>query len=198
MGLWSRFRRGLTSFYNDFGGTEDYERDEVYRHAESVIDGEDENDDTETSEEELEEYSSEADSVQKQEKKEMEEEQNSNQSSQNEKQKLRAIVSKKYKKKFSATRAKKDALTKYMSPFPEGKCPYCHKMSIFKSYRPMDLVVFTGLSFLLTNGGGKVSSFYCMNRKCSHSYWKNYCFRCAGDRFAGSKIVWKRISGVDL
>ena len=104
----------------------------------------------------------------------------------------------KTKEKFNGARAKKDAVAKIMSPAVEGICPFCHKRSIHKSYRPMDLLIFTGISALLTAGGGRISTFYCMNRKCKYSYWKNYCFRCGGDRWVGAKAPWKRIAGVDM
>lgn len=112
--------------------------------------------------------------------------------------KLLAKVPVKKTQKFNVARAKKDAVAKIMSPAVEGICPFCHKKSIHKSYRPMDLLIFTGISALLTAGGGRISTFYCVNRKCKYSYWKNYCFRCGGDRWVGAKAPWKRIAGVDM
>ena len=100
--------------------------------------------------------------------------------------------------KFNVAIARKNALLKGMAPRAEGICPVCHKRSIFKSYRPMDLALFTGLVALVTAGSSRVSTFYCMNRKCRVSYWKNFCFRCAGDRWVGGKVPWKRIAGVDM
>lgn len=102
------------------------------------------------------------------------------------------------KPKFNAALAKKEAIKKGCSPVPEGICPGCHKRSIFKSYRPMDLTIFTGLVALVTFGSSRMSTFYCMNRRCKFSYWKNYCFRCAGDRWVGAKVPWKRISSTDV
>lgn len=102
------------------------------------------------------------------------------------------------KGKYNAVLARKDALVKAMAPRAEGICPVCHKRSIFKSYRPMDLALFTGLVALVTAGSSRISTFYCMNRKCRVSYWKNFCFRCAGDRWVGGKVPWKRIAGVDM
>ena len=100
--------------------------------------------------------------------------------------------------KFNVAIARKNALVKGMAPRAEGICPVCHKRSIFKSYRPMDLALFTGLVALVTAGSSRISTFYCMNRKCRVSYWKNFCFRCAGDRWVGGKVPWKRIAGVDM
>ncbi len=112
--------------------------------------------------------------------------------------KLLAKAPVKKTQKFNVARAKKDSVAKILSPAIEGICPFCHKKSIHKSYRPMDLLIFTGISALLTAGGGRISTFYCMNRKCKYSYWKNYCFRCGGDRWVGTKAPWKRIAGVDM
>lgn len=112
--------------------------------------------------------------------------------------KLLAKAPVKKTQKFNVARAKKDSVAKILSPAIEGICPFCHKKSIHKSYRPMDLLIFTGISALLTAGGGRISTFYCMNRKCKYSYWKNYCFRCGGDRWVGAKAPWKRIAGVDM
>lgn len=113
-------------------------------------------------------------------------------------QKKRWVVRKNGKLKYNPAHAKGSALRKSMAPKPEGICPVCHKRSIFKSWRPMDIALFTGLVMLVTAGSSRVSTFYCMNRKCKVSYWKNYCFRCGGDRWIGGKVPWKRIAGVDM
>ncbi len=100
--------------------------------------------------------------------------------------------------KFNVAIARKNALLKGMAPRAEGICPFCHKRSIYRSYRPMDLALFTVLAAVLTVGSARISTFYCMNKKCRASYDKNYCFRCAGDHWIGGKAPWKRIASVDM
>lgn len=62
----------------------------------------------------------------------------------------------------------------------------------------MDLAIFTGGVMFITAGSSRVSTFYCMNRNCRVSYWKNWCFRCGGDHWVGAKAPWKRIASVDM
>lgn len=115
--------------------------------------------------------------------------------SKKESQELEANGKKKVKSNANTSKAsmKKDAVAHGCSPMAEGQCPYCHQLSIHKSYKIGD--VSYCLAFKLF--GKKVSRFYCFNKKCNYSYYRHYCFNCGGDRWIGSKIVTKQIMRID-
>ena len=103
----------------------------------------------------------------------------------------------KVKKNSSKAQMRKDALKHACASSPEGICPSCHQMSIFKSRRIGDFTFMQLPITIITRGGQKVTTFYCFNRKCKKNYWSGYCYRCAGDRFLGKKALMKRILNIN-
>lgn len=92
--------------------------------------------------------------------------------------------------KLSRLKEKKDAILQSLSPRAEAlPCPFCMKRTVHKSYKIWDWVPITVVSMAL---GSPIYRFYCMNRKCSHSFYKNYAFNCPTPQFQPASASLKR------
>lgn len=92
--------------------------------------------------------------------------------------------------RLQAAIMKKEAIIHGCSPRVEQiPCPICHKRSVYKSLR-----VFDWFPLLLGAriGGVNLYRYYCFNKKCSKSWYKNYVFNCPSPKFTPASAPTKR------
>lgn len=94
------------------------------------------------------------------------------------------------KKKMGSALMRKEAIVHECSSRVEAvPCPVCHQKSIFKSKKVFDWVpLLLGARVV----GVTLYRYYCFNKSCSKSYYKNYVFNCNSPKFTPASVPTKR------
>lgn len=80
-----------------------------------------------------------------------------------------------------------------------GDCPFCGRISIFRSMRFGDIITNKVQGYIFKE---PITTYYCMNAGCKRSYYRGYCFRAdrgdvEGMGMLGKQSARKRILNIN-